>query len=108
MLIRIAVSLFSRLTLRNESGRYYITFQEDFYHPDVSKSRFLFGVRGVMFMSWHNSDAGLLRNDNTAARRTRRFRFACRGLCLRIVCAHCTSDFRRMEASSESYNSLSH
>ncbi|KAH9975057.1 hypothetical protein BGW80DRAFT_1299913 [Lactifluus volemus] len=26
--------LFSRLTLRNESGRYYITFQEDFYHPD--------------------------------------------------------------------------
>lgn len=30
-------SLLTRLTLHKEGGRYYISYQEDFFHPDVSK-----------------------------------------------------------------------
>jgi hypothetical protein len=46
----------------------------------------------------YDLDAGILRNDNTAAPRTHRRRFARRRLRVRIVCSHCASNFRRVEA----------
>jgi hypothetical protein len=45
-------SLLTRLTLHKEGGRYYISYQEDFFHPDVSNFSFHWSVM-VALMSCH-------------------------------------------------------
>jgi hypothetical protein len=53
----------------------------------------------VMSSARYDLDAGFLRENNTAARRAHKPRSAYWRLRMRIVCAPCTSSFRRVEAS---------
>jgi hypothetical protein len=96
----VPCSLLTRLTLHKEGGRYYISYQEDFFHPDVSKFCSIGVVMGVLMPCGAPFHTGIHRVDSTTAFQARGPPSAVWRLRMRLVCAPCTSSFRYMESSS--------
>jgi hypothetical protein len=98
----------TRLTLHKEGVRYYISYQEDFFHPDVSILFLLPGV--VKGPSCHvvlclvTCHTGPCCDNSAATFQACKSPLAYCRLRKRVVCAPCTSSIRHMETSSGRLN----